>query len=110
MNAGMTAGLAVSPGRGAGRVRLIRDESDLATVSPGDVLVCASARARWLPRVGQAAAIIAETGGALSAAATIAREMAIPFVVVEDACALLRPGQWVEVIGTTGDIRLTQAA
>jgi phosphohistidine swiveling domain-containing protein len=55
-------------------------------------------------------AIVAENGGVLSAPATIAREMGIPFVVLEDACARFRPGQWLEVVATTGDVSLTHAA
>ena len=110
MDGRILGGLPVSPGRCAGRVRLIRDESDLTGVHTSDILVCAFAPAHWLSRVGRAAAIIVETDGALSAVATIARNLGLPIVMLEGAHLRLCADQWVQVDGSTGEIRLARAS
>lgn len=74
------SGLGVSAGVAAGRARVLlsaaaAEEADLA---PGDVLVAPFTDAAWTPLFVPAAAVVVETGGMLSHAATVAREYGIP--------------------------------
>ena len=54
-----------------------------------------------------AGAVVVETGGMLSHAATVAREFGIPCVVlVKDATRIIKDGQTVTVDGATGTVTL----
>jgi pyruvate,water dikinase len=62
----------------------------------------------WTPLFVPAAAVVVGTGGALSHAATVAREFGIPAVVaVKGATRLIRTGQRVTVDGMTGTVTIT---
>ena len=94
-----------SPGTASGPVRLICGPADFATVEAGDVIVCRTTDPAWTPLFSLAAAVITETGGVLSHAAIVAREVGIPAVLaVPRATELLRPTSVVTVDGTTGAI------
>jgi pyruvate,water dikinase len=74
-------GLAASPGCYQGRARIVRDASDFAKLSKGDVLIARTTSPAYnlvLPTVG---AIVTDRGGTLCHAAIIAREFNIPAVV-----------------------------
>jgi len=59
------------------------------------------------PVLNLVSAVITETGGLLSHAAIIAREYGIPAVLnVNDATALLRDDQTIEVDGDKGEVRI----
>ncbi|HLZ68641.1 MAG TPA: PEP-utilizing enzyme, partial [Dehalococcoidia bacterium] len=61
--------------------------------------------APWTPLFVPAAAVVVETGGLLSHAATVAREFGIPAVVaVKGATRLIKTGQLVTVDGSTGQV------
>ncbi|HLZ68379.1 MAG TPA: PEP-utilizing enzyme, partial [Dehalococcoidia bacterium] len=61
--------------------------------------------APWTPLFVPAAAVVVETGGLLSHAATVAREFGIPAVVaVKGATQLIKTGQLVTVDGMTGTV------
>jgi pyruvate,water dikinase len=95
-----------SPGIGRGPARLIRAPEDLDAVRPGDVLVCQGTNPSWVPFMAMACALVAESGGPLSHAAIIARELGIPAVVgVAGAMIGLRDGKPVEVDGRAGTVR-----
>src|SRR5699024_3886868 len=94
-----------SPGTASGPVRLICGPADFATVEAGDVIVCRTTDPAWTPLFSLAAAVITESGGVLSHAAIVAREVGIPAVLaVPRATELLRPTSVVTVDGTTGAI------
>lgn len=101
-------GVAASPGRYQGTVRVIESEAQFSTLQPGDVLVCKGTRSSWsvlFPLVG---AVVADSGGVLSHAAIIAREYRIPAVVATSvATNVLRDGQSVIVDGTAGVVHTT---
>lgn len=96
-------GLAASPGCYQGRARIIRDPSDFAKLSPGDVLVARTTSPAYnvvMPTVG---AIVTDRGGTLCHAAIIAREFNIPAVVgTSQATTQIPEGAHVLVDGTRG--------
>jgi pyruvate,water dikinase len=100
-------GIAASPGRYTGPVRVVMDESDFGKLRPGDVLVCPITSPVWsllFPSVG---ALVTDTGGLLSHPAIIAREYAVPAVVATgNATALLRDDQVVTVDGGAGRVEV----
>src|SRR2546422_361597 len=103
---GKVSGTAASRGRATGPVRIVYDPSDLWRVEPGDVLVCPVLPARWVHMLDGAAAVVVETGGVLSAAATIARERRLPLIVAAiGATRHLHDGEWVEVDAIAGEVR-----
>lgn len=102
---GQVIGIAASPGRYQGPVRIVRDESEFAKIRAGDVLVCPATSPVWsvvFPSIG---ALVTDTGGVLSHPAIIAREYGIPAVVATAiATSTLRDGQMVTVDGTAGSV------
>src|SRR5699024_6627841 len=94
-----------SPGTASGPVRLICGPTDFATVEAGDVIVCRTTDPAWTPLFSLAAAVITETGGVLSHAAIVAREVGIPAVLaVPQATKLLKTASMVTVDGNAGSI------
>jgi len=100
-------GIAASPGRYTGPVRVVTDESDFGKLRPGDVLVCPVTSPVWSVLFPSVGALVTDTGGLLSHPAIIAREYAVPAVVATgNATALLRDGQVVTVDGGAGRIEV----
>jgi rifampicin phosphotransferase len=99
-------GVAASPGRGRGPVRIVAGTADFERFRSGDVLVCRSTTVSWVPLFNMAAGIVADVGGALSHAALVAREFGIPAVTgTGTALETLIDGEMVEVDGTAGTVR-----
>jgi pyruvate,water dikinase len=99
-------GVAASPGRGRGPVRMVNGPADFERFQRGDVLVCRSTTVSWVPLFTMASAIVADVGGALSHAALVAREFGIPAVTgTGNALELLIDGELVEVDGSAGTVR-----
>ena len=97
----------VSPGKARGRARVIlsADADAGATVLPGEILVAPVTDAPWTPLFIPAAGVVVETGGALSHAATVAREYGIPAVAgVRDATTLIPDGAMLAIDGATGEV------
>ena len=93
-------------GQGRGRVRLIdRPDALFADDLDGAVAVCATllpALAVALPRL---AGLVTDHGGALSHAASLARELGVPAVVgTAEATRVLLPGELVLVDGEAGRV------
>jgi rifampicin phosphotransferase len=108
------SGLPVSPGDGqpvTGTARIVPDVQAAMEreIEVGDILVAPFTDAPWTPLFIPAGAVVVETGGVLSHAATVAREFGIPCVVmVKDATRIIRDGDTVEVNGVTGSITILQ--
>ncbi len=104
-------GLGVSIGDGpvTGTARIIPSaeagyDRDL---EPGDVLVAPFTDAPWTPLFVIAGAVVVETGGVLSHAATVAREFGIPAVVmVKDATRIIHDGDRVTVDAAAGTVTI----
>jgi rifampicin phosphotransferase len=100
-------GIAASPGRHTGPVRVVMDESEFGKLRPGDVLVCPVTSPVWSVLFPSVGALVTDTGGLLSHPAIIAREYAVPAVVATgNATALLRDDQVVTVDGGAGRIEV----
>ncbi len=94
-----------SPGIASGRVRIVRNISEFGTLEPGEVLVAQSTNPSWTPLFMRAVAVVADTGGAASHAAIVAREYGIPAVMgTMTATRVLENGQIVRVNGTKGTV------
>lgn len=101
------AGIAASPGRYRGPVRVITAEHDFPKLRRGDVLVCPMTSPVWsilFPSIG---ALVTDSGGTLSHPAIIAREHRVPAVVATGhGTQVLRDGQVVTVDGTRGIVEV----
>ncbi|UNO40795.1 PEP/pyruvate-binding domain-containing protein [Streptomyces sp. MST-110588] len=103
-------GVAASPGRRTGTVRVINGVAEFGRLRAGEVLVCPETTAQWailFPAVG---ALVTDRGSLLSHPAIIAREYGVPAVVAtRTATAFLRDGDLVTVDGSTGTVRRERA-
>ncbi len=100
-------GIAASPGRHTGPVRVVMDEFQFGKLRHGDVLVCPITSPVWSVLFPSVGALVTDTGGLLSHPAIIAREYGVPAVVATgNATGLLRDDQVVTVDGTTGQVEV----
>jgi pyruvate,water dikinase len=99
----LVAGTPGSPGIAEGPVRVVRDVTGFGTLRPGEVLVAPYTNPSWTPLFGRAAAVVVDTGSAVSHAAIVAREYGIPAVMgTGDGTRRLSDGQRVRVDGGRG--------
>ncbi len=90
-------------GSARGRVRIVHTLGEATQVLPGEVLVCPEPLFELSPLFGIVAAVVAESGGLLDHAATLAREYDVPAVFgVEHATERLHNGQEVGVDAVEG--------
>ncbi|MDO4693784.1 MAG: phosphoenolpyruvate synthase [Eikenella sp.] len=100
-------GRAIGQKVGQGKVRLIKDASEMDQVQAGDVLVTDMTDPDWEPVMKRASAIVTNRGGRTCHAAIIARELGIPAVVgCGNATEVLKDGQEVTVSCAEGDTGL----
>jgi pyruvate,water dikinase len=109
--ANVLTGLGVSVGdgpvRGMARIILSAEAGFARDIEVGDVLVAPFTDAPWTPLFVIAGAVVVETGGVLSHAATVAREFGIPAVVmVKDATRIIRDGDEVTVDAAAGTVTI----
>jgi pyruvate,water dikinase len=103
-------GVAGSPGRYRGPVRVVMDESEFHKIRAGDVVVCPVTQPTWSVMFPVMGAVVTDSGGVLSHPAIIAREYRIPAVVATgNGTAVLRDGQIVEVDGSAGLVEFVEA-
>ncbi|MET9244028.1 PEP/pyruvate-binding domain-containing protein [Nonomuraea sp. NPDC003709] len=108
--AGALTGTPGSRGTVTGTARIVRGPGDFARVHPGDILVCPFTDPAWTPLLRIAAGVVTETGGVLSHAAIVARELGIPAVLgVPDATGRLHDGTVITIDGSTGAVTATEA-
>lgn len=100
-------GRAIGQKVGQGKVRLVKDATEMDTVQAGDILVTDMTDPDWEPVMKRAAAIVTNRGGRTCHAAIIARELGIPAVVgCGNASEVLKDGQEVTVSCAEGDTGL----
>ncbi|MDO4433189.1 MAG: phosphoenolpyruvate synthase [Alysiella sp.] len=100
-------GRAIGQKVGQGKVRLVKDASEMDSVQAGDILVTDMTDPDWEPVMKRAAAIVTNRGGRTCHAAIIARELGIPAVVgCGNASEVLAEGQEVTVSCAEGDTGL----
>ena len=98
-------GLGASPGIGCGKVKLVKDASDLNKIEKGDVLVAEMTNPDYTIAMQKAAAIVTNQGGLTSHASIVSRELGIPCVVgTEKATVVLHDGMLVTVDGARGEV------
>jgi pyruvate,water dikinase len=104
-------GVAGSPGRYRGPVRVVMDEGEFDKIKAGDVVVCPVTQPSWSVMFPVMGAVVTDSGGVLSHPAIIAREYRIPAVVATgNATAVLRDGEIVDVDGSAGLVEIVGAA
>ncbi len=100
-------GVAGSPGRASGTVRVICGPEDFGKLETGDILVAPITNPVWTPLFAVAGAVVTDSGGILSHGAIVAREYGIPAVMgVQGATSILRDGQIATVDGVAGTVVL----
>ncbi|HTN76744.1 MAG TPA: phosphoenolpyruvate synthase [Pirellulaceae bacterium] len=100
----LITGRAVGERIGCGKVRVIRDARQLATLQAGEVLVTDKTDPDWEPVMKRAAAIITNRGGRTCHAAIVSRELGLPAIVgTLNATEQLANGEAVTVCCSEGD-------
>ncbi|MDT7634222.1 MAG: rifampicin phosphotransferase [Pseudonocardiales bacterium] len=103
-------GVGVSPGVVEGFARVVTDP-DFDYVEPGEILVAAATDPSWSSIMFISAALVVDIGGALSHAAIVARELAVPCVVnTITGTRSIRTGDRCRVDGTTGIVTVLERA
>jgi pyruvate,water dikinase len=98
-------GMGCSPGFVSGPVRIVKDPRT-ACLDPGEILVAERTDPGWILVFPSAAGLIVERGSMLSHSAIVARELGIPAVVsLPGLTQWLKDGDWVEMDGSTGEVR-----
>lgn len=100
-------GIPGSPGVAEGPVRIIHTADEFDLVQAGEVLVCPFTTPTWTVLFPHVAALITDSGGALSHAAIVSREYRLPSVVgTINATKILHNGQRVRVDGAAGKLQV----
>ena len=95
-----------SPGLATGTTCVLRGPRDFRRLQRGDIIVCRTTDSAWTPLFSHAAGIVTETGGLLSHAAIVARELGIPAILsVPHATTRFLDGTTITIDGTTGHIQ-----
>ncbi len=101
----LLSGLAASPGRVSGAVRILTAPDQGATLQRGEILVAPMTSPDWVPTIRRAAALVTDGGGMTCHAAIVARELGVPCVVgTRRATTVLHDGQIVTVDATAGRV------
>jgi len=101
----LLTGLAASPGRAWGRVRVLASPDEEDKLQPGEVLVAPMTSPDWVPIMRRAAALVTDGGGMTCHAAIVSRELGLPCVVgTRNATTVLRDGETVTVDGARGEV------
>lgn len=96
-------GLGASPGIGRGRVKLIKDVSEINLIEEGDILVTQMTNPDMVPAMKKVCAIVTDEGGRTCHAAIVSRELQIPCIVgTKNASKILHAKDFVTVDATHG--------
>ncbi len=99
-------GLAASPGRVRGRIRIIHNPAR-EKFAAGSILLTSMTRPEFVPLIKKAKAVLCDEGGLLSHAAIVSREFKIPCIVgLHQAMASLQDGDFVEVDANRGLVKI----
>ncbi|NLY77762.1 MAG: phosphoenolpyruvate synthase [Tissierellia bacterium] len=99
----LVRGLAASPGITRGKVKYIKDISEIARVEEGDILVTMMTNPDMVPAMRRASAVVTEEGGRTCHAAIVSRELGIPCIVgAKDATKVLKDGMEITVDAKRG--------
>lgn len=99
----LVKGETASPGVYAGKVKIIKDPSELKKIEKGDILVTSMTTPDMVPAMQRAGAIVTNEGGMTCHAAIVSREMGIPCIVgTENATDVLKEGELITVHASRG--------
>jgi len=99
----LVRGLPASPGINRGKVRNIKDITEIDRVKDGDILVTVMTNPDMVPAMRRAAAVVTDEGGRTCHAAIVSRELGIPCIVgAKKASEVLAEGLEVTVDATRG--------
>ncbi len=103
---GLLKGVACSPGKVKGRVKIILDpQGDIAL--NGEILVTKRTDPGWVTFYPSVSGLIIEKGSILSHSAIVAREMGLPTVVgITGLLEAVKDGMMVEVDGNAGTVKI----
>lgn len=105
---GELSGLGCCPGLVKAQVRVVKHPKEVESLN-GDILVTSSTDPGWVTLFPTASAIIVERGSLLSHSAIVSREMGIPCIVgVTGLLKTLKTGDWIEMDGSTGAIKILE--
>lgn len=106
----LVKGFGASPGKATGIVKVVFSPEEAAKkIKRGDILVTNMTNPDFTPFMGRVMAIITNTGGVLSHAAIVARELGVPCVTgTENATTVLKDGVKVTVDGLKGVVYLEE--
>jgi phosphohistidine swiveling domain-containing protein len=94
-------------GRVIGRVRVLKQKSEIPHLLDGEVLVTAMTTPDYLPAMHKATAFVTDEGGITCHAAIVAREIGKPCVIgTKLATKILNTGDMVEVDADKGIVRI----
>jgi len=100
-------GISASTGCVQGAARVISGPEEFARFQAGEVLIARATTPVWSPLFAIAGAVVTDSGGILSHAATVAREYRVPCVVgTKTATQVFRDGELVLVDGLQGTVSL----
>lgn len=101
----LLTGIPASPGVAIGKVKIVKEISELAKVKEGDVLVARMTRPDYVPAMKRAVAVVTDEGGRTSHAAIVSRELGISCIVgTSHATTMLKDGEIVTVDGSKGHV------
>jgi pyruvate,water dikinase len=104
-------GVGVSPGLVTGPARVILHADADERVQPGEILVAPFTDPGWTPYFQLAAGLVTDLGGLLSHGSIVAREYGLPAVVnVRSATRVIETGDWLQLDGTHGEVRILRRA
>lgn len=98
-------GMAASPGIAFGKVKIVREMSDLDKIATGDILVTKMTNPDMVVSMQKSAAIVTDEGGLTAHASIVSRELGIPAVVgTQEASTKLKDGEIITVDGFKGKV------
>ena len=108
---GVLHGIPGSAGISEGIARIVTDLTEVPPLGRDDILVVPHADVGWTPLFGVIGGVVAATGGSLSHAAIVAREVGVPAVLdVADATLIIPEGARIQVNGSEGVVRILDPA
>lgn len=100
-------GIAASPGKAIGLVKVLKDATEVNKLSQGEILVTPMTTPDYILAIHKAAAIITDEGGVLCHAALVSREFGIPCIIgTKKATKVLKDGDLVEVDAEKGIVKI----
>lgn len=101
-------GTSGSPGKVKGKVRIIKNKDELSILREDEILVTDFLSPEMISQITKLKGIITDSGGVLSHAVVLARELRVPCIVgTTKATSVLRTGDIVELDANKGTVQKT---